>query len=117
MQDKQINIFHENCNIHIYNGDCDCGYEMIENEITECEECIEEDDHRKITPDGHCTICGKMLDDFDKQEEFGFDYHVGYGSKHDGDIIHARLCCDCFDKVFDIINDAAIFNPIVGYRD
>ena len=30
-----------------------------------------------------CNMCGKPFDMWDDQENFGFDYYVGYGSKHD----------------------------------
>lgn len=48
-----------------------------------------------------CNICGKEFDLWDEQESFGFQHHVGYGSKFDGDRIHVDLCCDCFDDMMD----------------
>jgi len=48
-----------------------------------------------------CNICGKEFDEFDMQEGFGFDYHIGYGSKFDGERIKIVFCCDCFDKIVD----------------
>lgn len=48
-----------------------------------------------------CNMCGKKFDDFDAQEEFGFHYFVGYGSKYDLERIDADFCCECFDKIID----------------
>lgn len=48
-----------------------------------------------------CNMCGKEFDMWDAQESFGFYYHIGYGSKYDGEIIRCDLCCDCFDKMLD----------------
>jgi len=46
-----------------------------------------------------CNMCGKDFDMWDRQENFGFHYHVGYGSAYDGDTISLDLCCKCFDKL------------------
>lgn len=48
-----------------------------------------------------CNMCGKRFDMLDEQENFGFDYHVGYGSRHDLEHIQIRFCCDCFDNLVD----------------
>ena len=48
-----------------------------------------------------CNVCGKEFNMWDNQEGFGFDYRVGYGSKHDGENLKCDLCCDCFDKLLD----------------
>ena len=50
-----------------------------------------------------CNMCGKKFDDFDAQEEFGFHYYFGYGSKYDLEQIDADFCCKCFDKILDWI--------------
>ena len=50
-----------------------------------------------------CSACGKTFDFLDYQEDFTFDKYIGYGSKHDEEHIQFRLCCDCFDKIFDVI--------------
>ena len=50
-----------------------------------------------------CNMCGKKFDVFDAQEEFGFHYFVGYGSKYDLERIDADFCCQCFDKIIDWI--------------
>ena len=48
-----------------------------------------------------CNICGKEFDMWDQQEGFGLHYHVGYGSRFDGDRILVDMCCDCFDELMD----------------
>lgn len=121
MQDRQnlINIFPENCNIHIYNSDANINYENdceIEKEI-DFDIDVEELDGRGIAPEGHCTLCGKKLNEWDRQEDFSFDYHVGYGSKFDGDIIHAKLCCDCFDNIVEALDEISTFSPFAGHSD
>lgn len=50
-----------------------------------------------------CSACGKTFDIYDVQEEFTFDKYIGYGSKYDCEHIKFKLCCDCFDKIFDVI--------------
>ena len=44
-----------------------------------------------------CNHCGKELDFFDLQNDFSIHKRIGYGSVHDGDDVHMRLCSDCFD--------------------
>lgn len=51
-----------------------------------------------------CTMCGKKLDFVEKYGNFSFQHRVGYGSKHDGDMICLSLCSDCFDRIVDIIS-------------
>lgn len=48
-----------------------------------------------------CNRCGKAFDHLDDQEKFGFDYYVGYGSKHDCEHIRANFCCNCFDELIE----------------
>jgi hypothetical protein len=57
-------------------------------------------------------MCGKEFDIWDKQENFCFCHRVGYGSRHDGDDIRLNLCCDCFDKVLDVIIPMCQESPI-----
>lgn len=61
-----------------------------------------------------CTMCGKELDMWDKQEKFCFDSIIGYGSGHDCEHIHIELCCDCFDRVFDMIRPLCKIDPVIG---
>lgn len=61
-----------------------------------------------------CNMCGKELDEWDLQEDFGFDYYIGYGSRHDMEHAHARFCCDCFDRLLDRLETECKVSPIVG---
>lgn len=49
---------------------------------------------------------------WDKHEAFGFHYQVGYGSVHDGEQIELDLCCDCFDKIMDMLIPRCKISPI-----
>ncbi len=64
-----------------------------------------------------CNVCGKEFDMWDKQEQFGFEYYVGYGSKHDGEHIQADICCDCFDALMADFIPRCKINPVVGEYD
>ena len=48
----------------------------------------------------HCNVCGLELDIWDLQEELSIDKEkLGYGTAYDGDSVHLRFCCRCFDKL------------------
>lgn len=57
-----------------------------------------------------CNLCGKELDIFDTQENFTIHKRIGYGSVHDGEQVHLRLCCDCFDRLV----DECVVSPVKG---
>lgn len=59
-----------------------------------------------------CNMCGKEFDFWDEQENFCFEYQIGYGSVHDGENLSLNLCCDCFDKVIDMIAPQCKINPL-----
>ena len=59
-----------------------------------------------------CNMCGKEFDFWDEQENFCFEHKVGYGSIHDGEQVSLNLCCDCFDKVIDIVAPMCQVNPL-----
>ena len=61
-----------------------------------------------------CNMFGKQLDEWDIQEKFGFDYYIGYGSRHDLEHVKARFCCDCFDRILDRLVEECKTSPIVG---
>lgn len=50
-----------------------------------------------------CSACGKTFNIWDYQEDFSFDKWIGYGSEHDEQHIEFKLCCDCFDRIFDVV--------------
>lgn len=63
-----------------------------------------------------CNMCGKVFDEWDYQEDFCFDYHIGYGSKYDLNRLKLNLCIDCFDKVLDFILQQCKTNPLEEYH-
>lgn len=60
-----------------------------------------------------CNMCKKEFDYWDLNEAFAFDHHAGYGSKFDGERIHIDFCCECFDKVMEVIVPMCQVDPIV----
>ena len=58
-----------------------------------------------------CNMCGKSFDMWDDYANFGMSYEIGYGSKHDGESLDLDLCCDCFDRVMDIITPMCKLPP------
>lgn len=48
-----------------------------------------------------CNMCGKVFDEFDKQEEHGIHKWLGFGSKYDGDELDLDICCKCLDSLID----------------
>lgn len=63
-----------------------------------------------------CNMCAKVFDKWDYQENFCFDYHIGYGSKYDLNRLKLNLCIDCFDKVLDFILPQRKTNPLNELR-
>jgi hypothetical protein len=63
--------------------------------------------------DKACNRCGKELDLFDMQNNFVLHEYVGYGSRHDEEEIHLRLCNDCFDA----LADQCAITPTVRYME
>lgn len=59
-----------------------------------------------------CTMCSNVFDNWDYQENFCLDYHIGYGSKYDCNRLKLNLCIDCFDKVLDFILPKCKTNPL-----
>lgn len=57
-----------------------------------------------------CNMCGRELDEFDRDQSFTIHGTAGYGSVHDGDIVDLNLCCGCFDR---LVEQCAV-NPIAG---
>ena len=62
-----------------------------------------------------CTMCGNKLDFAEANGNFSFQHRIGYGSKHDGDVICLTLCSDCLDKVVDVLSmmnrEKIVFSP------
>ena len=56
-----------------------------------------------------CNLCGRVFDLWDMLEDFTIHKDkLGYGTKHDGDSVHLRLCCACFDR----LTDSCFIDPI-----
>ena len=64
-----------------------------------------------------CTMCGKTLDEDDMFESYSADMHIGYGSKYDMSRLRFQLCCDCFDRILDMVIPLCKTNPIVEEYD
>lgn len=64
-----------------------------------------------------CSMCGKMFDLWDEQEDFCFVRHIGYGSKYDMKGLYLNLCCDCFDKIVDWFLPLCVNDPLVDEQD
>lgn len=63
-----------------------------------------------------CTMCNKIFDEWDLQEDFSWRKWIGYGSKYDLNKLDLDLCCDCFDKVLAFILRNSVHNPLREYR-
>ena len=63
-----------------------------------------------------CTMCEKLLNEWDLGEDFYFKRRIGYGSKYDFHIFEARLCCDCFDRALDKILPMFKESPLIKYE-
>ena len=61
-------------------------------------------------------MCEKELDEFDLEEKFSFNRYIGYGSKYDMNILDAKLCCGCFDKILDTLLPMFKINPLTEYE-
>lgn len=56
-----------------------------------------------------CNKCGKVLDLWDKQENFHMSKELGYGTKYDGSTLELDLCCSCMDELI----EACTLTPII----
>lgn len=50
-----------------------------------------------------CTMCDKIFDIWDEQEDLCFEKKMGYGTRYDGEIIRFNLCCECFENVVNML--------------
>ena len=51
-----------------------------------------------------CTMCGKKFELHDICADLHFEKQIGYGSIHDGETLKLNLCCECFDRLAEILN-------------
>jgi len=54
-----------------------------------------------VVKEYYCNKCGREMDEFDIQEELSIQSRLGYGSRHDGDMLQLDLCCECMDELID----------------
>jgi len=54
---------------------------------------------KKETKETACSLCGKTLDIFDRENGLKASGMLGYGSIHDGSYFTVVLCCGCTDKL------------------
>lgn len=60
-----------------------------------------------------CNVCGRTAEQvFEGQMLISIHERIGYGSKHDGDIIDLDICCSCFDNLIDKLASRCMINPI-----
>ena len=62
-----------------------------------------------------CNMCGKVFDELDAINNFGIFSRPGYGSGHDGEVIHMNLCVDCFDQLVDSCTVSPVCEPSDEY--
>ena len=88
--------------------------DLSKKDIKEIEEKGEERFFGSRLVSTECTMCGKTLDEDDRAENYSADMHIGYGSKYDMSHIRFQLCCDCFDRIMDMVIPLCKTNPVVG---
>lgn len=64
-----------------------------------------------------CTMCNKILNEFDINGDFSYHKWIGYGSKYDENRLDVELCGECFDKVVSFIVNNSATNPLKEYED
>ena len=57
----------------------------------------------------YCNKCGKVLDEWDLQQDFSVYKKVTYGSAHDMETLHICLCNDCMDELI----ASCVVDPII----
>lgn len=93
-------------------------FELNNDDVT-IREIADNSDHYKYLTDFEptiCNMCGKTFDEWDYQENFCFDTHIGYGSRYDLNRLRLNLCIDCFDRVLDFILPQCKENPLSEYQ-
>lgn len=48
-----------------------------------------------------CNMCGREMDTFDLEEDFGIHTRLGYGTKYDGCWLELDLCCHCMELLIE----------------
>lgn len=63
-----------------------------------------------------CNMCGKDFSETDTYLAFGMHNNIGYGSKHDGDVMNLDLCCDCTDKFIAKLSECCKIAPLIEFE-
>lgn len=71
--------------------------------------------NRSVKPQKRCTMCNKIFDEWDLQEDFSYQKWIGYGSVHDTEYLDIQLCCNCFDKILAFILKNSVNDPLTDY--
>lgn len=50
-----------------------------------------------------CDICGRTYEFLDVQASKSNTIYLGFGSKYDLNIFNYDVCCECFDKMIDLV--------------
>lgn len=60
-----------------------------------------------------CNCCGKAINN--QRHPYGLGVHkkIGYGSKFDGQEIEIDLCCNCLDKLLNLMIKKFKYNPLL----
>lgn len=64
-----------------------------------------------------CTMCNRILNEFDINGDFSYHKWIGYGSRYDENRLDVELCGECFDKVVSFIVNNSATNPLREYED
>ena len=59
-----------------------------------------------------CNVCGKEFHPSDEANGANISLELGAGSKYDGCVFDADLCCTCLDKLIDHIAISCEIFPI-----
>ncbi len=63
-----------------------------------------------------CTMCNRILNEWDMYGDFSYHKWIGYASKYDENRLDLELCGNCFDKVVSFIVNNSANNPLKEYE-
>lgn len=64
-----------------------------------------------------CTMCNRILNEWDMYGDFYYHKWIGYGSRYDENRLDLELCGNCFDKVVSFIVNNSANNPLKEYDE
>ena len=56
-----------------------------------------------------CNLCGKVFDEYDRNQDFSIYRRIVYGSDFDGCFICIDICNSCLDKLI----DSCVISPVM----